>query len=65
MSLFRNITFGHDGRFSMQMRAEFFNALNHVQFGNPGLSFGNATFGVISSQGNSPRAGQLALRFQF
>jgi hypothetical protein len=65
MSLFRNITFGHDGRFSVQMRAEFFNALNHVQFGNPGLSFGNATFGVISSQGNSPRAGQLALRFQF
>jgi hypothetical protein len=65
MSLFRNITFGHEGRFNVQMRAEFFNALNHVQFGNPGLSFGNATFGVISSQGNSPRAGQLALRLQF
>jgi hypothetical protein len=65
MSLFRNIRFGHDERFNVQIRAEFFNALNHVQFGAPGASFGNATFGVVSSQGNSPRQGQLALRLQY
>jgi hypothetical protein len=65
MSVFRNFKFGHAERFTVQVRAEFFNALNHVQFASPGATFGNATFGVVSGQGNSPRQGQLAARLQF
>jgi hypothetical protein len=30
---------------------EFFNALNHTNFGNPGAVFGSPTFGVISAAG--------------
>jgi len=36
-------------RITHQFRAEFFNALNHPNFGSPGNAFGNANFGVISS----------------
>ena len=64
-SLFKNSPFGKDGRYNMQFRAELFNAANHVQFGFPAALFGNATFGVVSSQGNNPRQIQLALKLQF
>ena len=64
-SVFKNTRFGHEERFNVQLRAEFFNALNHVRFGAPGTTFGNATFGVVSSQGNGARQAQLALRLQF
>jgi hypothetical protein len=65
ISLFKNNKFGHDDRFNLQIRGEFFNALNHVRFGSPGSAFGNATFGVVSSQGNNPRQIQLAMRFTY
>jgi hypothetical protein len=35
----------------LEFRGEFFNALNHTNFGNPGAVFGSSTFGVISSAG--------------
>ena len=50
---------------SLQFRAEFFNALNHPQFGNPDSNFTSPTFGVISSTAVSSRVGQLAVRFGF
>jgi hypothetical protein len=64
-SLFKNNPFGKGERCNLQFRAEFFNVFNHVQFGVPATTFGNATFGVISSQGNNPRQIQLALKLQF
>ncbi len=64
-SLFKNNQFGKGERFNLQFRAEFFNVFNHVQFGVPATLFGNATFGVVSSQGNNPRQVQLALKLQF
>ena len=64
-SVFKNNRFGRDGAFNLQFRAEFFNLTNRVQFGVPGTTFGNATFGVISSQANNPRQVQLALRLLF
>jgi len=64
-SLFKNNRFGSEGRFNLQIRAEFFNAFNHVRFGNPGFLFGTATFGVVSAAGNSPRQAQLAAKFLF
>jgi hypothetical protein len=50
---------------SFQLRAEFFNALNHTQFANPDTKFTSPTFGVVSSTAVNPRVGQLALRFAF
>jgi len=52
-------------RFRLQFRAEAFNAFNHVQFGVPNANITSNTFGRISSQQNTPRDIQLALRLRF
>jgi len=53
-------------RASLQFRAEFFNILNHPNFGMPASSLGASNFGVISSTGNYlPRNIQLALKLLF
>jgi len=44
---------------------EFYNALNHPQFANPGTTFGTATFGVITQQSVAPRLIQFALKYLF
>ena len=49
----------------LELRAEFFNALNHPQFSNPDTNFSSPTFGVISSTAVTPRVGQMAVRFRF
>ena len=46
-------------------RAELFNAFNRVVFAAPQANVSNALFGRISGQGNTPRQGQVALRFEF
>jgi hypothetical protein len=46
--------------------ADFINLFNNVQYNNPSLNLTSpATFGVLRSQGNTPRAIQLALRLEF
>jgi hypothetical protein len=55
-------TFSIVERLRMQFRAESFNALNQVVFGNPNTSVGSASFGTIASQANSPRIIQIALK---
>jgi hypothetical protein len=64
-SIFKNTHFGHEGKYNVQLRGEAFNLANHVRFGSPGTAFGNNTFGVVSSQANTPRQIQLALKFMF
>jgi hypothetical protein len=49
----------------LEIRGEFFNAFNTPRFGMPNTTFGSDSFGVINSQYNSPRHGQLGLRFVF
>jgi hypothetical protein len=65
LGVFKNNKFGADGRFNLQFRAELFNAANHVRFGYAGITHGTPQFGVISSQGNSPRQIQLALKLLY
>jgi hypothetical protein len=52
-------------RVQVQFRAEAFNAFNRVQFGVPNTNINSTAFGVITSQQNSPRNLQLALRLLF
>jgi len=60
-------TFRFTERANLQFRAEFFNAFNRVQFGGANTTYSpnNAAFGLVSSQNNAPRQGQLALRLKF
>ena len=48
----------------IQFRAEFYNAWNQVNLGNPEARLNNRLFGQIQSAGD-PRIVQLALRYQF
>jgi hypothetical protein len=50
----------------VQFRSEFFNALNHANFGQPDGNLANAStsFGRITTAGD-PRIMQFALRYQF
>ena len=48
----------------LEFRAEFFNAINRVNLGNPNTSLTNALFGRITSAGD-PRIIQLGLRYSF
>jgi len=49
-------------KLGLQFRAEFFNLTNSPRFAPPNISFGNASFGVVSAQGNQPRIVQLSLK---
>jgi len=59
MKLFR-IAEGHQ----LQFRAEFFNFVNHPNFGGPNTNVDNPGFGAIRSGGGG-REGQLALKYIF
>jgi carboxypeptidase family protein len=48
----------------LQVRWEMFNALNKVNLGNPGTTFGSANFGRILSAGGA-RTMQLGVKFVF
>ncbi len=49
----------------LAFRTEFYNALNHPQFANPGTSLNTATFGVITQNSVAPRLIQFALKYLF
>jgi hypothetical protein len=63
LSLFKNIRFGE--RYSLQFRAEFFNAFNKTQFGPPDFGVTDPQFGAISSVNVPPRQIQFSLKFYF
>ena len=52
-------------RLQLQFRAEFFNVLNHTNFGDPQQSETNGSFGQITSTNGDPRIGQLSLKLSF
>ena len=49
----------------LAFRMEFYNALNHPQFANPGTSIGTATLGVITQTSVAPRLIQFAVKYLF
>ena len=46
----------------LEFRAEAYNAMNHPQFSGPNATLNTDNFGKITSQANSPRQVQLALK---
>ena len=53
-------------RFSLELSGVVINVLNHLDFNNPGLSLATPqSFGVITSQGSSPRQIQMGARANF
>jgi hypothetical protein len=63
LSLFKDFVLTE--RFRFQLRGEALNAFNTPRFGSPTNSVTSATFGVITSQANSPRQIQLGLKLLF
>jgi len=64
LSLFKDIPLGviREGA-HLQYRVEAFNALNHPVFCGPDGTVDGGTFGLVTSQCNSPREVQMALKF--
>ncbi len=65
---FNNTDFGLTKRtaitekMAFEIRAEFFNVFNHVQFNNPSGDISGGSFGVVGSA-RDPRIGQLSAKF--
>jgi len=49
----------------LAFRVEFYNALNHGQFANPGTTLGTASFGVVTQTSVAPRLIQFGLKYLF
>jgi hypothetical protein len=60
LSMFKVVSLA--GRLRLQARLEAFNALNRVQFASPNTSVTSSSFGVVTSQANTPRQLQLGLK---
>ena len=56
--------FHYTERYKAEFRAEFFNSVNHANFGFPGVVADTASFGKISSA-QDPWQTQLALKIFF
>jgi hypothetical protein len=62
VSLLKNVVLQRTQR--LQVRADVFNLLNHVNFSNPDSNINSATFGRITAA-DVPRQIQLSVRYQF
>jgi hypothetical protein len=53
-------------RFSTEFQFLFLNVMNHLVFANPTLDISNpASWGVLNTQGNTPRQMEFGLRVRF
>ena len=52
-------------RFRGELRAEFFNVFNWINYANPGNAINTATFGRITSASSGPRVIQFAFKLGF
>ncbi len=65
LSIFRTFHVGLGESRFFEFRAESFNLFNRVMFAIPNAALGGANYGAVTSQQNSPRQLQLALKFVY
>lgn len=65
LSLFRTFHVGLRESTYFEFRAESFNLFNRVMFNVPNSSLGGTNFGAVTSQYNTPRQLQMALKFYY
>jgi outer membrane receptor protein involved in Fe transport len=66
MSLMKNFyPISSHENFSVQVRGDFINFLNHPNFGDPNVSFTGANFGQVTGYNGNPRIIQLAMKIFF
>ena len=70
LSAMKNFTMGPDGRYQLQLRAEFYNVFNRHYYDIVGCAgtratIGSSDFAQITGVADNPRTGQFAIRFQF
>ena len=53
---------GDPQRYRVSFFVQAFNALNRVQFGSPNTSVTSSSFGVVTSQANTPRQLQFGVK---
>jgi len=63
-SIFKAFPMPFSERHKLEFRAEFFNALNRVNLGNPTTNFSSSLFGQITGA-QDPRILQFSLRYSF
>ncbi|HRH41725.1 MAG TPA: hypothetical protein PKY82_08790, partial [Pyrinomonadaceae bacterium] len=63
ISFIKFIPFGE--KYRGELRAEFFNVLNSVNYANPNNNISGANFGRIERSATGPRVIQLAFKFKF
>jgi hypothetical protein len=62
MALTRRFTVGE--RWKLDLRADFFNVMNHANWNSPGTNTTSSTFGEVTSF-SSPRLIQMAMKLYF
>lgn len=65
VSLMKHFAVGPDGRYTVTLRGEFFNAFNRHSYGNPNLNIGGPYFGQVTNVVGSPRQGQVGARLSW
>jgi hypothetical protein len=66
LSLFKQFRLSEKNEnFRLQFRAEAFNALNRVRFGNPNTDVNSGAFGQVQTQANDARQLQFGLKLLF
>ncbi len=65
LSLRRIFHMPHYDFVHLTIEGDLYNLTNHVQFGGINTSFGNGSFGQVTSQANSSRDAQLSARIEF
>jgi len=65
ISIVKHFGIGREGRYTAQLRGEFYNAFNRHYFNSPDTNVNDSTFGYVNGTAGTSRVGQIAARFEF